>query len=477
MKKKVEEYIKKWNMLSGADKVIAGVSGGADSVCLFYLLCELSAAEGFALRAVHVNHGLRGKAADEDEAYVRRICAENNVELTCCHIDVGELARKEKLSLEEAGRIARRRAFEESARKWGGAKIALAHHQDDNAETFFLHAARGSKLKGLGGIYPVNGMYIRPLLCVTRKEIEVYLEKNGIDYCIDGSNGEDTYTRNRIRNHVLPYFIEYINPRTVEHLNGAMEQLRQIQGFMERCTAAAVDSCVERTKDTAFFIDAAKLSREDEVLRGMVLRKVLTDLSGQEKDIQEIHVEILLELLEKQTGRSVNLPYSMRALRTYGGIMLEKIPAQNPVPHEGSAEPEEQIIPVERQREGCVVFGQFQINWRIFPISSSNGPFPKKTYTKWFDYDIMEHSISVRTRRSGDRIAIDGHGGTQKLKSYFINEKIPADIRESIPLIAEGREILWIAGYRQSKAYQVTDRTTTILEITINGGTCNGRDY
>lgn len=476
MKKKVKEYIKKWNMLTRTDTVIVGVSGGADSVCLFYLMLELAEEEGFDLRAVHVNHMLRGEAADADEAYVRRICGEHHVELTCHRIDVQELSRREKLSQEEAGRIARRRVFEETARKCGKAKIALAHHQDDNAETFFLHAARGSKLKGLGGIYPVNGMYIRPLLCVTRKEIEAYLEKNGIDYCIDGSNEEDTYTRNRIRNHVLPYFTEYINPRTVEHLNGAMEQLREIQGFMERRTEAAVNSCVVKKSFAEYFVDGERLAQEDEVIRPMVLRKVLTELGGMEKDIQEIHVQILLELMEKQTGRSVNLPYGMRALRTYGGILLERPEREMRDGQRDTKQQEEQMIPLETQSEGTVVYRQFQISWRIFPISESKQSLPKKTYTKWFDYDIMEHSIGVRTRRSGDRIVIDRQGSTQKLKSYFINEKIPAGIRDSIPLIAEGREILWIAGYRQSKAYQVTERTTTILEITINGGTCNGGD-
>lgn len=473
MLKKVEAYIKKWNMLSPSDTVIAGVSGGADSVCLFYLLKELSVEMGFALKAVHVNHKLRGEAADADEAYVGRICGEQGIALISYHIDVKELARKEKLSQEEAGRVARRRAFDDAVQRCGGTKIALAHHQDDNAETFLLHGARGSRLKGLGGIYPVNGMYIRPLLCVTREEIEGYLEKNGIDYCIDASNGEDTYTRNRIRNHVLPYFTEYINPRTVQHLNGAMEQLREIQGYMERQTEAAFTRCVEVHSQTEWFIDGARLEREDEVLRPMLLREAMVRLCGREKDIQEIHVQILAGLMERQTGRSVNLPYQMRALRTYGGILLCK---EMPGSFCGSGDSEEQIIPLAAQKEGSLMFGQFRLYWRIFSISVSKQQIPKKTYTKWFDYDIIKHSIGVRTRRSGDRIVIDGRGGTQKLKSYFINEKIPAGIRDSIPLIAEGSEILWIAGYRQSKAYQVTDRTSTILEITINGGTCNGGD-
>ena len=154
------------------------------------------------------------------------------------------------MSEEEAGREERRRIFEEVRQKYNGTKIALAHHQEDNAETFLLHLARGSRLKGLGGIYPVNGVYIRPLLCVSRREIEEYLRKRGITYCMDGSNFDDTYTRNRIRNHVLPYFREHINARTVEHINGAMEQLRQIQEYLEEQTRAASVSYTHLTLPT-----------------------------------------------------------------------------------------------------------------------------------------------------------------------------------------------------------------------------------
>lgn len=469
MQKKVEDYINKWGMLSYGDTVIVGLSGGADSVCLFFLLKELSAKMGFRIVAVHVNHGLRGEAADADEAYVRKICQDSGVLLESYHVDIHAFARTEKLSTEEAGRVARRQAFEDAMKKYGGNKIALAHHQDDNAETFFLHAARGSRLKGLGGIYPVNGEYIRPLLCVERKEIEGYLEEKGIDYCIDASNEENIYTRNRIRNHVIPYFTEHINPRTVQHLNGAMEQLREIQGFMDRQTAKASALCVAWEEGAAFVREEA-LRSEDALIQTMVIYQTLAGVCGQEKDLEDKHVGMTLELLEKQTSKSVNLPYGMRALRTYGGIRITKTP-------ENTGESlRETILPVKEQPEGSIRVGKTCISWKVFSNSTEEPAIPKKTYTKWFDYDIIDKDICARTRRAGDRIIIDSRGSAQKLKSYFINEKIPAAERESVLLIAEGPDVLWITGYRQSKAYQVTDRTNTILEIKINGGTCNGGD-
>lgn len=476
MQKKVEDYINRWNMLVHGDTVIVGLSGGADSVCLFFLLKELSVKMGIRLIAVHVNHGLRGKEADADETYVRTLCKNNSIPLECYHIDVSALASAKKLSAEEAGRIARRRAFEETLEKYRAAKIALAHHQDDNAETFLLHAARGSRLKGLGGIYPVNGKYIRPLLCVSRKEIEGYLEEKGIDYCIDASNKENIYTRNRIRNHVLPYFVEYINPQTVQHLNSAMEQLREIQGFMERETARAVNACVVWENDAALVVEE-QIQREDPLIQSMIVYRTLVKVCGREKDLEEKHVDMVLDLFKKQTGRSIDLPYRMRALRTYEGIRLsgKSDKAENKL-CEKTQEEVEIILPVKEQSEGSVWAGGTCISWKVLSDFEQGQRIPKKTYTKWFDYDIIDKDISVRTRRAGDRIVIDSRGNTQKLKSYFINEKIPVTKRESILLIAEGSDILWITGYRQSKAYQVTARTNTILEIKINGGTSNDRD-
>ena len=464
MQKKIEKFVEKWNMLSDDDVVIAGVSGGADSVCLLLVLDEMSKSRGFQLAAVHVNHGIRGAEADSDEAFVRNLCVQRKIPCEVYHVDVKEYARKQKLSEEEAGREMRKTAFEETAAKYGGTRIALAHHMDDNAETFFLHLARGSRLKGLGGIYPVNGAYIRPLLCVSRKEIEEYLEKRGISYCMDATNLEDTYTRNRIRNHVIPFFREKINSRTVEHMNSAMEQLREIQAYMERQVETAYQECVQAEGGRCLIVKDA-FGRQDELIQGMLVRRVLVQISGKERDLEQIHVENVKGLMAKQSGRAVDLPYEMRAVRTYAGVEIS-----------GRDSEEEQkareILLDFRKKEGAVQFGKWKIHYRVFINPGEGMAVPKKTYTKWFDYDIIEQSVSVRTRRAGDRIAIGRAGESQRLKSFFINEKIPAGERNQIPLIAEGSRILWIAGYRQSKAYQVTEQTTTILEITmINGGT------
>ena len=467
MLKKVEQYIEKWKMLQSGDVVVTGVSGGADSVCLLLILDALREEKDFEIIAVHVNHGIRGEEADADERFVKELCEKRGIICKCVAVDVPEVARQRKLSEEEAGRIVRREIFEQMAKAYGGTKIALAHHQDDNAETFFLHLARGSGLKGLGGIYPVNGMYIRPLLCVERTEIEAYLETEKMTFCTDATNQEDAYMRNRIRNHVLPYFKNEINSRTVEHMNKSMEQLREVWNYMEQQVKLAWEVCVKE-KDLRISICKMEYEEQESLIQKMLLRKALVRVAGHEKDLEQIHVETLEQLFQKQVGRSVDLPYRMRAIRTYEGIELE-------IKKETKKEEEETTLDLGKNM-GEAFWKECRISWRIFEKDSAVCEIPKKTYTKWFDYDIIKQSVAVRTRRAGDSIAIDKEGKHQKLKSYFINEKIPSEERSAIMLITEGSEVLWIVGHRQSKAYQVTEQTTKILEITINGGTLDGRE-
>ena len=323
MLEKVENYIRQWKMLEKGDKVVVGLSGGADSVCLFLILEELRKKIGFEILAVHVNHGIRGEEAKADEEFVKTLCEKKEIPCRSVSVDIPKMAVEYRMSEEEAGRTARREIFEQAAEEWGGTRIALAHHQDDNAETFFLHLARGSGLRGLGGIYPVNGMYIRPLLCVGRKEIEDYLKGREMPYCIDATNMEDAYMRNRIRNHVIPYFKENINEKTVEHMNRSMNQLREIWDYMERQTESAYQICTAQNGEK-ICIHADAYHRQERLIRKMILRKALALVAEHEKDLEQVHVEKLEGLFEKQVGKRLDLPYAVCACRTYEGIELKR---------------------------------------------------------------------------------------------------------------------------------------------------------
>ena len=460
MLKKVEQFIDRWEMLSENDVVIVGVSGGADSVALLLILDELRKKRKFSLHVVHVNHGIRGEDAVRDENYVLELCEGRGIPFSCVRVNVPAYAKEQKLSEEEAGREVRRNAFQSAMKEHGGTKIALAHHQEDNAETFFLNLARGSRLKGLGGIYPVKGEYIRPLLCVGRKEIEAFLEERNVKYCMDATNLEDTYMRNRIRNHVLPYFKNQINDKTVEHVNAAMEHLREVQSYLEEQQQMAYEKIVSKEKH-AVVLGEEPFKKTPEVIRSMVIRSALAEMAGREKDLEETHIQAIAELMYRQTGRRLDLPYGLTAKRSYEGILIER---------RTETQKTGDVLEITLKDGECWKYEDKIISCRVFQKPEGDVVVPKKTFTKWFDYDIIKGNVSVRTRRPGDKIVIDAAHHSKKLKSFYIDEKIPSEERDRIPVLAIDKDILWVIGYRQSKNYQVTKETKTIVEIVVNGG-------
>ncbi|MBQ8804488.1 MAG: tRNA lysidine(34) synthetase TilS [Tyzzerella sp.] len=466
MLEKVKKYVEEWHMLKKEDRVIAGISGGADSICLLFVLLELQQTIGFDVVAVHVNHGLRGEEADCDEAYVKQICREHGILCVSYFENVELIAKNRKQSTEEAGRDVRKYFFGKALQEYDGTKIALAHHKNDSAETFLMNLARGTGLKGLGGIYPVQGDIIRPLLCVERNEIEAYLDKQGIRYCVDKTNASDEYTRNRVRNHILPYLEKEVNAKTVSHIDETMAYIRQVQAFLEEQVELYLKASVEK-KRNGYLVFAEKYQEIPDAIKPLLLKKLLADVAGYEKDLEASHVKGVEELFAKQVGRKVDLPYQMEGKRIYEGVLISK--KELPV-----SEKPEGILFSPRQTVYC--FGKYKITCRILEQKEIAEKSVENSGTKWFDYDIIKNGISFRTRRAGDYITIHADGRTQKLKSYFINEKIPQEERDDILLIADGSHILWIVGYRLNPAYQINKHTKHVLEIQIDEGESYGRD-
>ena len=451
---KVKAYIEKYHMLDEKDKVIVGVSGGADSICLLFMLIELKKEMGLSVEAVHVHHGLREETADADAAYVKKVCKELGIEFRLFYEDVKSFALHNKMSEEEAGRYVRRRIFKEVLKEAGGTKIALAHHQNDNAETLLWNLCRGCSLKGMGGIAPVDGVFIRPLLCLKREEIESYLVNRGISYCTDETNLEDGHTRNRIRNHVIPYLEEQVNERAVSHMSETMEQMRQLWKYVESETTRYAARCIKVSKDqTRRVLLKQEFILVPEALRSYVLHEFICQAAGRRKDIESVHAKMLFELLDNQVGRQARLPYGIVAVRSYEGIELRR---------ESERRPKDQNL-TDQNPEGLM-------KMRTLKRTPGKVIFPENPYTKWFDYDIINNTVEIRHREPGDYITIDKNGKTQKLKQYFINEKIPQEERDRIWLIADGKHIMWIVGYRQNQQYQITENTRRILEIEFCGG-------
>lgn len=455
-------------MIARGDRVIAGVSGGADSVCLFFVLLELRQTLDFELIVVHVNHGLRGESADADEQFVRNLCGRYGIPLEVSCVNLELIAKNRKQSLEEAGRNIRREAFEAAMKKYEADKIALAHHQNDNAETLLWNLCRGSGLTGLGGIRPVNGCYIRPLLCMTRKEIETFLAKRGQPYCVDETNAGTDYTRNRLRHLILPVLEEEINPQSVRHMNVAMLQMQELREYMECQAQQAQSECTVWKSAEECLIDKERFLAYPRILQTFMIRECLDRLHGQLTDFGQIHVEEILNLFERQTGRKLCLPEGVTARRVYEGVRLCKDTGKGAESRENP--PHLSPVFLDIPGETCLPEQGLLVRCRIIkkPDDFSIKEIPENIYTKWFDYDIIEKGLCIRGKTPGDFITIDKTGHTKKLKSWFVNEKIPACERAEIPLLAKDNDILWIIGHRMSCAYQVSERTKQILQIEIS---------
>lgn len=473
---KTEALIREYNMIQQGDVVIAGVSGGADSVCLLFVLCSLRKKLGFSVKVCHVNHGLRGEAADADERFVKGLCRKLDVPCRIFHKNVELIARKRKQSSEEAGRAVRRESFEIMCREDGGTKIATAHHRDDNAETVLLNLARGTGLRGLCGIRPVYGNWIRPLLGVSREEIETALVQAEITWRKDGSNEEDIYTRNRIRHNILPVFCAQINAETVRHLDELSRQSQNIWAYLMQGVDEAWKRCVDvRAGEPAVLeIRERALAEEAPAVRQQLIHRCICTAAGMSRDVEAVHVSGVQELFGRQPGKQISLPHGVTALRTYRGVALEKHEHQKSGDGPDSICPKELAVPGETYIPGT----SWIISCRIYERTEQNAEveIPQKSYTKCFDYDIIKHTPSARRRQPGDYLVIGKDGGRQKLKSYFINEKVPRRERDQMLLIADGSHVMWIPGMRMSAEYQISKETKRILEIKITEEKTDGRE-
>ena len=456
-------------MTAPGDAVIVALSGGADSVCLLTVLKQLTA-PAFLLRAVHVHHGIRGAEADRDEAFAQKLCESLSVPLCVAYCHVPAYAAEHGLSEEEAGRILRYQVLEKEAGKWeqelpagSRVKIALAHHRDDNAETILHHLLRGSGLTGLAGIRPVQGRRIRPLLCVGREEIRAYLEAGHISWCEDSTNQSPDYTRNRIRSQVLPLLKTAVNEQAEEHILQAGQIIGQADAYLRQQAEEIWQEAVCGREEDLAAIPLTAFARQPEILKTYLIRHMLDQLHPGWKDIGSRHFTAIAELAGKPVGSRLDLPGGLMARTGYETLeIVRKTEREVSVKTESGADGEihgRQTVP--------------DLHMTVFSRQKDQ-EIPKNQYTKWFDYDKIKGTLSVRTRRTGDYLILPS-GGSKTIARYMIDEKIPKEKREQILLLAEGSHVLWVVGFRISEYYKIEEHTENILQVTCDGGKDYGR--
>ena len=475
---KIKRYIDEYDMLGSGDKVIVGLSGGADSVCLLKILKKL----GAEVYAVHINHMLRGEEADADEDFCRRLCEKLDVPFKVYHKDIKTYAADEKMTVEEAGRKFRYACFEEQRAKSGASKIAVAHNKNDLAETVIFNMTRGSGINGLSGIKAVRGDIIRPLLCVKRSEIEAYLEKTGQDFRTDSTNLSKDYDRNKIRHIVLPTLLE-MNDGAIEHIadmaDEANEAYKLINGIskteLERCTVDEVfsdkelvdskvegnyfglDSMTDEDSERMLVLDKTAIIKLPKLIRENIIHEAIAKVAGKKKDITRRHIADVLELMESRTGSSVNLPYNITAKISYDKLIITDT---NQKKNGYLFNIDNDLI---EKRRVVISFSQNESLTFSIDFHKQDTQILKNNYTKLADYGKIKGALCIRTPKNGDYIIIDDKGNSKKLSRVFIDNKIDRDKRLSWPVVACGSEIIWAIGLRYSEAYKIDGKTEKIL--------------
>lgn len=463
MVEKVLEYIKKHNMLEAGHKVVVGVSGGADSLALIHILDQIRKYMPLTLYVAHVNHGLRGEAARQDAEFVEAMAREWGHEFFIKEAKVAELAKEWGLSEEEAGRKLRYDFFREVLDKVGGHRIALAHHRDDQAETILHNIIRGTGLAGLSGIKPVRDkIFIRPLLEISRKEIEDYCQQYGLRYRIDHTNEEIIYTRNRIRHVVIPMIEEHFNPNFSSSLVRMGNILREEEDFLAHYTSQVFQK-IAKYKDNEVKISLSDFIKCHKAIQARLIRHGLELLKKDLVGIEHVHIEGVLNLAQNSNvGAILNLPHDIMVRKDYAYLLLSI--AKTSQGKDLVAVPEflyELAIP------GKVFIPELGVEISA-KLQEKSTVLNKDNKCIYIDAEAVQgDKLVVRNRRNGDRFKPLGMKGTKKLKDFFIDNKIPRHKRDSIPLVVDKSNIIWVVGHQINQDYRVTRNTKRLLKLEI----------
>lgn len=306
LENKVENTINKYKLLEKNEKIVIGVSGGPDSMTLLTILLKLKEKYNLSLIVSHINHQIRENAI-KDEEYVKEFCKKNNIEIYIKRANVIEKSQKEKKGLEETGREVRYNFFEEVLKKTNANKIAIAHNLNDNCETIIMNQLRGTGLSGLKGIEPKRGKYIRPLIEIDRKEIEEYCEKNKINPRHDESNDDNTYTRNKIRNIVIPYIKKEFNPNIVNSMNRMAQIVKENEEFLDKEVKKAYNDIIIKEENEIIY-DLKEFNDKDIVIQKRLILLGIKKIFGDTKGIEKINLEDIIKLCNNNIGNKYLMP-------------------------------------------------------------------------------------------------------------------------------------------------------------------------
>ena len=464
----VAKTIAAYEMFKPQDAVLVGVSGGPDSVALLHALITLAPGLSLKLGVAHLNHGLRLPASDDDAKFVKSLASGFDVPFYVHKTDVRKYQHENRLSLEEAARHIRYAFFMDLAAQNHFDKIALGHHGDDNAELVLMNLLRGSGSLGLSGIPPVRGLKIvRPLIKLRRSNILEYLKINGLTHVSDRTNLDQKHLRNRVRHQLIPLLETFYNPLIVETLNRLASIVSAEEAWMDDILQPLLDTAILDVRQNTVTLSVPGLYRIHIAALRRIIRNTIERIKGDLRRITFAHVDAVIRLLESpQACGNFDLPDRVRVRRLQGVLIIskEQKALRDPDVKTGPDEtftfeyriskPETLFI---KEINAQMKFSEIRVEY--LPDFSHAGHL-----TGFFDMDKLGFPLIVRNFRPGDRFKPLGMTGTQKLKDFFINQKVPRTERTKCPILLSRGKIIWVAGYRIDESVKVIPSTGKVLK-------------
>lgn len=452
---KVLSTINKHELIQKGDKIVVGLSGGPDSVCLLHILSRLKEELDLEIYAAHLNHQIRGIEAQKDAFYISKLCEEMGITFFIKSINVPEYCEKNGVSIEEGARKLRYEMFYEIKNNTRANKIAIGHNLNDQAETILMRMMRGTGLQGLKGIeYIRDGVIIRPILDIERNDIEEYCKQNKLNPRIDKTNLESIYTRNKIRLELIPYMKDNFNSNIIESIVRMGNSLRSDNDYIES-EALIKFKEVSNIKSDSVEINLKPYINLHNSMKVRILRNSIKHILGDTNFIDQRHIDDIIELEdESKIDKVINLPRGIYVYRKKNSIILtnkeiviEEIEFCYNIPSNGFIKVKEIGTIIETQ---------------VVSINKYKRSKSDKSWN-WFDFNKIKGGIVVRNRRSGDKIKLSG--GSKKIKDLFIDIKIPKEDRCKVPVIADDQGILSVGNFRNSENYKIDEETKEVLKV------------
>lgn len=446
--KKIKNFISENSLINENDRILVGLSGGPDSIFLLYILHNYFNNQ---LIIAHINHKLRGIDSDLDEKFIRTISQKLKIPLYVIREDVEKLSNENKKSIEEVGRDVRFSFFNKILKVENFNKIALGHNLDDNVETILINFIKGSGMKGLIGIPEKRDNIIHPIINIKKEEILKYLEENNIEYRIDKTNFETDYLRNKVRNYLLPIIEKEFNKNFKEKILALSNILKVEDKFLDDLVEN-IKNDILKFEDDFVKIDLKKLQNLHLSLKRRLIRKVIDHFN---KDLREYpldHIDKVISLENKKTGKEIELPLNLIAVKDKNNIIIKRRDFEIPdfyieIPDIGSY-----------QEIGMKI--ELSLVEKISKV--------KDSFISFFDYDKIELPLKIRKPMFGEKFKPLGLKKEKKIQDFFVDSGIPKSVRWNLPVLLDKKDdILWIVGVRISNDYKVTNLTNRVICIKI----------